>query len=477
MPAKLRVFLPLAALIVVVAGTIAVVSGGDDQPPTESNPTVDLALITAGESRDFGPAPEVPTEDWSPEVAEALSQVVQRLSTGTTPSEDVRLLIDSGDARLGWPIADVLRFVGPGEANDTLTGALQQLLPDFQPDPFRAWGNAVDHLIAWDLPVPEGQYLDFKRDLYGRVEPQWADLIGDGGDVDWRLVSWGGVGIDDRGFEDDGLCNCIPALDNPAVTPASEGDWYPDDRIVFGVVVNGEARAYPKNIMEIHEMVNDTLGGRDLGIPYCTLCGSAQAYFTDEFPDELSEQYGRPIFRTSGLLIRSNKMMYEINSGSFIDTFRGDAVVGPLFDEGVTFNQASIVTATWADWKAEHPDTTIIAEDGGIGRMYDLDPLNGRDDNGPIFPIGDVDPRLPVQEPILGVLTEDGTPIAFHVGAAASVLSEGEALVIEGLEIRLDAGGIRALTNGEDAGGHQSFWFAWSQFHPDTLVWPLDFQS
>ena len=48
------------------------------------------------------------------------------------------------------------------------------------------------------------------------------------------------------------------------------------------MVVSGEARAYPKNIMETHEMVNDTLGGRRIGIPYCTLCASAQAYLTDE---------------------------------------------------------------------------------------------------------------------------------------------------------------------------------------------------
>ena len=35
--------------------------------------------------------------------------------------------------------------------------------------------------------------------------------------------------------------------------------------------------------------------------------------------------------------------------------------------------------------------------------------------NGPIFPIGDVDPRLAVQEDVLGVVTATGTPLAFHV--------------------------------------------------------------
>jgi hypothetical protein len=50
--------------------------------------------------------------------------------------------------------------------------------------------------------------------------------------------------------------------------------------------------------MEVREMVNDTLGGRDLGIPYCTLCGAAQAYFTDATPPGVE----RPVLRTSGLL-------------------------------------------------------------------------------------------------------------------------------------------------------------------------------
>ena len=33
----------------------------------------------------------------------------------------------------------------------------------------------------------------------------------------------------------------------------------------------------------------------------------------------------------------------------------------------------------------------------------------------------------------------------------------------------------RTSDDGSDAGGHQAFWFAWSQFRPDTLLWPSDF--
>ncbi len=477
---KLRFLVPVAA-VAIIASVILVVVTGDDETPAgssaDSAPAVDLETIEAGQPRDFGPAPDVPDGPWPEETVTTIDQIIESLVVEASPVAQITDLGASDDARLGWVVADLLRFVASGASNQALVGAAQNLLPGLELDPLNPWGATTDQLIAWDLPVPEDQYLDFKRNLYGRIEPKWVELFTDDADIDWRHVSWGGVGIDDREFGSDADCRCIPALDDPAVTSAAQGGWYPDDALVFGVVIGDEARAYPKNIMEVHEMINDTLGGRDIGMPYCTLCGSAQAYLTDELPAPLVEDFGRPVFRTSGLLIRSNKMMFERNSRSFVDTFQGDAASGPLQEEGVVFNQVSVVTSTWGDWKAAHPGTTIIAEDGGIGRSYELDPLGGRDDNGPIFPIGDVDPRLPVQEPILGVLTEDGRPIAFHVEAAAGILSGGESIVIEGIELRLDGSGVRAFRDGQDAGGHQAFWFAWSQFHPDTAVWPLDYQS
>ena len=79
---------------------------------------------------------------------------------------------------------------------------------------------------------------------------------------------------------------------------------------------------------------------------------------------------------------------------SVFDTFTGDAVSGPLGDQGVSLEETTVVRSTWGDWKAQHPDTKIVARDGGIGRSYELDPLGGRDDDGPIFPVGPVDERL-----------------------------------------------------------------------------------
>jgi hypothetical protein len=331
----------------------------------------------------------------------------------------------------------------------------------------------TDHLIAWDVPaLPD--YVDWKSQIFLLVEPRWEPFFTDpDAEIDWRHLSWGGVLIDDRPLGSTERCvgGCIPALDDPAVTDAAGGGWYPDSALVFGVKVNGESRAYPKNMMEVHEMVNDTIGGRRLGIPYCTLCGSAQAYFTDQVPEGVEQ----PILRTSGLLTRSNKVMYDLNTFSVFDTFTGKAVSGPLLDAGVVLDQVSVVTSSWGDWKRANPETTILAEDGGIGGTYPPDPLRGRDDNGPIFPIGAVDERVPVQAKVLGVVAPDGTPIAFPVVEARARIEAGGSVALLGVEIRPEGSGIRAvLSDGSDAVGHEAFWFAWSQFHPDTLLWPND---
>ncbi len=422
---------------------------------------------------EFPTAPAVPEGAPAPSLVAALDTLFSNLDT-RIDIDALKVVGESGDARAAWLLSDLLRFIGGIEAADvslagfeTLTGA--RVIDD--PVAARStWQSVTDHLIAWDLPAVPG-YQRWKGQLLTLVDPRWAPFFEDeSAAIDWRFLSWGGVLLDDRPLGDTNPCErgCIPALDDPAVTGAAGGDWYPDDRLVFGVTINDESRAYPKNLMEVHEMVNDSLGGRRIGIPYCTLCGSAQAYFTDKVPAGVEV----PVLRTSGLLTRSNKVMFDLNTFSVFDTFTGEALSGPLHDQGIVLEQASVVTSTWGEWKAAHPDTTIVAEDGGIGRTYAEDPLQGRDDDGPIFPIGDVDERLPVQEPVLGIITDDGTAIAFPVAEARAELDAGRPVQLFGISLTADGSGVRArFEDGMEVAGHQAFWFAWSQFYADTVVW------
>ena len=456
-------------------------AGLSDSPTFGQPAVVDPDSIPRGEVIDFGTPPDVPEGPLSDELAAAVDALYgERVNGLLGPSQldAMRMIGESGDVRLAWLISDHIRvninlaqlsgltqedFFSTNDLLEQTATALTGM--DFEPQ--RSWNPLVNTLIAWDVPEPP-DYLAGKRNIYTAIEPAWEALMSDNSVLDWRHVSWGGVLIDDRPFDrTDDQCNCIPAIDNPNTLTAEEGTWLADDAIVFGVVINGEARAYPRQIMEVREMVNDTLGGRDFAMPYCTLCGSAQVWFTDNMPAGIE----RPVMRTSGLLSRSNKVMYDLTSQSIFDTFRGTADSGPLLDEGIALEGHTVVTSTWGAWREEFPDTTVLTEADALGRDFDF--RNGRDADGPIFPIGNVDPRLAVQEDVLGVIQTNGRPLAIHVNSATSALSRGEIVEVNGIQVVSSGTGVAALdSDGNEIAAHQAFWFAWSQFHPSTELWP-----
>ena len=116
--------------------------------------------------------------------------------------------------------------------------------------------------------------------------------------------------------------------------------------------------------------------------------------------------------------------MYDITTHSIFDTFLGKAVTGPLAEIELQLEQATVVTSNWGSWKKTYPETTVLAESLALGRNFDF--RNGRDANGPIFPVGDVDPRLPVHEDIIGAVTSSGKPVAFPRAAVYLALQEGK---------------------------------------------------
>lgn len=438
-------------------------------------PLLLLALVASGcggpDEASTAPRPRPGPTVTSGPLSAATSGAVSRLFANMTSYFDTTALAEigaAGDARMAWLTGDLLRLFHDEisaaalvEVFETLTAA--ELSPTELGDP---WRSMTERMLEWDLPAPPG-YATMKGRLFALVEPGWRPFFSDpAAEIDWRRVNWGGVLMDDRPLGDPSPCRegCIPALDDPAVTSAAGGSWYPDDGVVFGVVVGDEARAYPRNVMTVHEMVNDTLGGRRIGLPYCTLCGSAQAYHTDSAGDPPL------VLRTSGLLVRSNKITYDLRTRSLIDTFTGRALTGPLRRRGVRLEQITVTTTTWADWKERHPRTTIVAEDGGIGRRYPVDRRPVRSDAETAFPVGEIDPRLRPHEQVLGVVATDGTPVAFPVADAIAALRSGRPVRLRGVRVELDAGGLRAM-GGAGVVGHEAFWFAWSQFHPGTVVW------
>jgi hypothetical protein len=71
-------------------------------------------------------------------------------------------------------------------------------------------------------------------------------------------------------------------------------------------------------------------------------------------------------------------------------------------------------------------------------------------------------------------MLDDGRTIAFAVDALRTATVDGEDVRYKGVTVMQDGGGFVAEVDGDEIGTHEAYWFAWSQFHPDTLLWPND---
>ena len=115
-----------------------------------------------------------------------------------------------------------------------------------------------------------------------------------------------------------------------------------DDELVFGVEINGDARAYPLRILDWHEMFNDVVGGVPVALAYCTLCGSGILCET-----LLPPRSERLIFGSSGFLYRSNKLMYDHQTHSLWDQVTGRPIVGPLTGSGIELKVRPVAITSW----------------------------------------------------------------------------------------------------------------------------------
>ena len=173
--------------------------------------------------------------------------------------------------------------------------------------------------------------------------------------IRFEEITWGGALFDD-----------IPPLDAPRMIAAQDAGYLRDSDLVFGVEINGDVRAYPLRIMGWHEMFNEVIGGVPVALAYCTLCGAGILFETD-----VAERDTPFVFGSSGLLYRSNKLMFDRQTKSLWNQFTGEPVAGPLARSGIQLKIRPTTIASWADWRAAHPQTKVLSLDTGHIRNYD----------------------------------------------------------------------------------------------------------
>lgn len=258
----------------------------------------------------------------------------------------------------------------------------------------------------------------------------------------------------------------IPALLNPTFVPAERAGFLQDDDRVLAFELNGEAKAYPIKILNWHEIVNDTIGGEPILISYCPLCGTGMAF------DPVIEGK-RYTFGVSGLLYKSDVLMYDHQAESLWSQIQQEAVTGPL--TGTRLRLLPLVHTTWGAWRAEYPKTWVLSTDTGFQRDYTRDPYESyaRSDRL-MFPVGDEDDRLPPKAWVLGV-TLDGIARAYPFselerGPKSFTDVLGSKRVILSYDRTSRTARIRNQ-EGRELPAVVAYWFAWAAFHPKTEVY------
>lgn len=193
--------------------------------------------------------------------------------------------------------------------------------------------------------------------------------------------------------------NAIPALTNPPMVEpdAVEVDYLFDTDRVLGVVLGGEARAYPHNVLWHHEIVNDQVGSARIAVSFCPLTGSGVA-FSPELGGQVMD------VGVSGLLFANNLVMYDRTTLE---------VYGPQLSVegkcGGFIGQAlplmPVQEMSWGRWKELYPETKVVTGDLNFGRNYRSYPYGSYDDiDDPdlLFEMP-VDRSRPIKERVLSI--------------------------------------------------------------------------
>jgi len=277
----------------------------------------------------------------------------------------------------------------------------------------------------------------------------------------------------------------IPAIDEPKFVSVDEADeWLEDREPVIELELEGEARAYPIQILIWHEIVNDTVAGRPVAVTFCPLCNTALV-FDRELDGQVLD------FGTTGNLRSSDLVMYDRQTESWWQQFGGDAVVGELAGAELEHIPARIVA--WEDFAARHPGGDVLSRDTGHNRAYGANPYRGYDDvdSGPLFGAGNSDDdRLAPKERVVFIERgDDAVAVPFTALeklGRVEVEVGGESLEViwvPGVRSALDSTNIfegrtvgsadvRSLDSDAPAAFDTPFWFAVAAFRPDVRIVP-----
>ncbi len=266
----------------------------------------------------------------------------------------------------------------------------------------------------------------------------------------------------------------IPPIDEPrTVSVAEASEHLSDVDPVVGVVIGGEARAYPLRVLIWHEIANDTVAGVPVAVTYCPLCNTAIVFDR--------RVAGRVLdFGTTGRLRNSDLLMYDRQTETWWQQFLGEAIIGEL--TGTLLDMIPARLESFADFRARAPRGTVLV--GDHARRYGYTPYEGYDSSPRPFLYGGPLPegiaalervvRVGAEAWSLDLVRREGEIVHFDLRLA---WSPGQASAVDSKEIAAgrDVGSVVVQRRDGDGAWQDipysvDFAFAFTAFYPDGMI-------
>ena len=159
----------------------------------------------------------------------------------------------------------------------------------------------------------------------------------------------------------------VPALTQPHIIDAADFFIVNQESLVIGLDLNGQTRAYPLDILQYHEVVNDTLAGQPLLITFNQLSGLARV-FSGRVDGRLLT------FGSSGLFYQSSMLIYDRQTAPYEESLWSPmqmiAVCGPAAASRLRLEPFDADLMRWSAWSKLHPETTVLSMQTGFDKPY-----------------------------------------------------------------------------------------------------------
>ncbi len=151
--------------------------------------------------------------------------------------------------------------------------------------------------------------------------------------------------------------NSFPTINYPKFIGKKEGlSHFFEHEPVISVTIDGKSKAYPLNMLTMHEISNDSLSGVPILPTFCPLCNSSVVY--DRRLTYQGIQYVLD-FEVSGMLRNSDMVMADKQTETWWQQLIGTGIVGKLSGAELTIIPSLVISVK--DFFERYPDGLILS--------------------------------------------------------------------------------------------------------------------